>query len=100
MMSLSLNQLLMLFMWFPLSALLLFMFLIARFYEMFSKRRTFFRLYLLPIVLFGVSSVRYASADVLLGDPFADIASGLGGICLLGLSIRLYWLMIVKNQQR
>lgn len=98
-MSLTLNQLLMLFMWFPLAALLLFMFLIARFYEKFSQERTFFRLYLIPLVLFGASAVRYASADVIVGDSFADITSGIGGLCLLGLSIRLYWLMIIQNQR-
>lgn len=98
-MSLTLNQLLMLFMWFPLAVLLLFMLLIARFYERFSQVRTFSRLYLIPIVMFGASAVRYASADVILGDPFADITLGIGGIFLLVLSIRLYWLMIIQNQR-
>jgi hypothetical protein len=97
-MSLSLDQFLLLFMWFPTTALFVFLLLIARFYEKFSGRRTFYRLFLAPILLFGAVSVRYASSDTLAGDGLADIAFGIGGIILIALCWNLYRLMIVNNK--
>jgi len=96
-MSLSLNQFLVLYSWFPLAALLLFTILIARFFEKFSGEKTYFRLFLIPVVLFGAGSVRYAGTEHIGGDPFADIMMGIAGLMLLILSSRLYWLMIVRR---
>ncbi|MFW5708932.1 MAG: hypothetical protein ACOCX5_01805 [Chloroflexota bacterium] len=98
-MSLSLNQFLVLYMWFALAALLLFIVLIARFYEKFSDERTYYRLYGVPLVLFGAGVVRYASVDYILGDAFADLMFGLAGVILFLLSVRLYWLMIIQRQR-
>lgn len=85
-------------MWFPTAALFVFLLLIARFYEKFSGRRTFYRLFLAPILLFGAVSVRYASAGTLAGDGLADLAFGTGGIILMALCWNLYRLMIVNNK--
>lgn len=98
--SISLNQLLVIYAWFPLAVLILFAFLIARFYEKFSNRRTFFRFYLFPVVLFALSAIRYASVDSTVGDPLGDVLVGCAGLVLAILSIRLYWLMIVRNKER
>jgi hypothetical protein len=91
--SLSINQLLTLYIWFPLAVLLFFLLMIARFYEKFSGQRTFFRWFFLPIVLFGVMAVRYASINRVAGDMLADAAGALAGIILIGLCANLYRLM-------
>jgi len=96
-MSLSVNQFLLLYSWFPLVAIFTFMLLIARFFEEFSGKRTFFRFFLLPIIFFGIGIVRYASMLQLHGDTFADLILGIAGIVLLLLSGRMYWLMIIKR---
>jgi len=96
-MSLSLNQFLVLYMWFPLAALLMLIFLIARFFEKFSGEQTYFRLFLLPVILFGIGAVRYAGTEQIGGDIFGDTVMGIAGITLLFLCTRLYWLMIVRR---
>jgi cytochrome b561 len=94
----SLNQFLVLYTWFLLAALLLFMLLIARFYQNFSGDRSFSRFYLVPMILFGASSVRYTSLGKIARDPLADTMMAVGGVLLLMLVIRLYWLMIFRRR--
>ena len=96
--SVSLNQFLMLYMWFPLAALLMLMLLVARFFQKFSGRHTYFRLFILVIVLFGGAMVRYASVDRITGDAPGDTMLGLGGVILAGLSLHLLRLMIFQNE--
>lgn len=83
----------MLYTWFPLTALLFFLLLIARFYEKFSGQKTFFRWFFLPVVLFGVAAARYASIDQIAGDTIADLVSAMGGVVLTLLCVNLYRLM-------
>ena len=87
---LSLNQFLLLYIWFPLAALLFLLLLIARFYEKFSGEQTFFRLFALPIALFGAATVRYASINQMAGDMWADGLMAVGGTILLALCLFLY----------
>lgn len=94
--SVSLNQFLVLYAWFPLAALLLFMMLIARFYEQFSGRRTFFRLFPVPVVLFGAAAVRYASINQTHDDLAGAALMAAAGLLLLALSGHLYWVMLKK----
>lgn len=94
--SVSLNQFLMLYQWFPLAALLMLMLLIARFYEKFSGRTTYYRLFLLVIVLFGGAMVRYASVDRIAGDIPGDTMLGLAGLLLAGLCLHLLRLMVLS----
>jgi hypothetical protein len=61
--------------------------LIARFYQRFSGERTLFRLYLIPILLFGVQAVREAKVA---HDWVANLLAAGGGITLLCLSLFLY----------
>lgn len=84
------NQVLLLYTWFPLAAVITIMLLIARFYEKFSGDRTCYRAYLIPLVLFGVGAVRYASIDQIGGDAAGDLLVGTGGIILIALSLLLY----------
>lgn len=96
--SLTLQQFLSLYMWFALAALLVFLLLIARFYERFSNKPTFYRYYPLVLILFGGWSVRYASANTIAGNRTGDLLLGAGGLVLLVLSLRLYWLMIWQQR--
>lgn len=89
----SVSQFLTLYAWFPLAILLVFLLLIARFYQRFANEQTYFGLFLLPIVLFGAASVRYSSIDQIGGDLLADVLSAAGGIVLIGLCLLLYRLM-------
>lgn len=89
----TINQFLLLYSWFAIAALIAFMLLIARFYQSFSGESTYFQLYAIPFVLFGVAAVRYASINQMMGDWLGDLSSGIGGMVLLFLSLRLYRLM-------
>lgn len=96
---LSLSQALILYTWFPLAALLFFLLLIARFYQKFSHKRTFFRLFIAPMLLFGIGAVRYASIDSYSGDLIGDLIVAVGGLLLLFLSVWLYWRMLYGLRQ-
>ena len=88
----------MIYTWFPLAVLLLLLLLIARYYEKLSGKRTYFRWYVVPLVLFGVAMARYASAGLLAGDRLGDILLALAGSVLLVLSVSLYRLMVAGRQ--
>jgi hypothetical protein len=86
----ALSQLFLLYTWFALAAVLFFLLLIARFYQKFSGERTYFRLFLVPMLLFSVAVVRYSSIDRIARDPFADLFLAAAGLLLAWLCIRLY----------
>ncbi len=92
--AISLSQLLALYTWFVLAAILAFLMLIARFYEKFSNARTYYRLFLMPILLFGAAAVRYASIDRVAHDPYADLLTASGGAFLALLCLYLYYRMM------
>ena len=88
------SQLVILYGWFLLVGLIVFLMLIARFYQRFSGEKTYFSLYLIPMVLFGVQAVRQTNfAHDMLGNIFAAV----GGVMLLGLSLFLYRRMTAKR---
>lgn len=89
----SLSQFLMLYGWFPLAVVLILLLLIARFYERSSGERTYFQLFIVPIVLFGIGTTRYSSVNRIAGDWLGDLLMGAGGIVLLVLCLLLYHLM-------
>jgi len=95
----SLNQVLSLYTWFPLVALLFIYLLIARFYHRFSGVRTYFWLYLIPMVLYGGSAVRYASVEHLDGDLLGDGFFLAGSVVLLALSTWLFHNMMNRDQE-
>lgn len=94
----SLHQFLVLYTWFPLTVLLAFMLLIARFYQKFSGEETYYWLYLAVIVLFGALFVRMASIEFGMGDLLVDILSATVGILLLFLSVLLYFRMMSTKE--
>lgn len=89
----ALSQLLLLYSWFVLAALLTFLLLVARFYQKFSGERTYYKLYIVPILLYGTASVRYAVIDRIGGDLWGDLLTGAAGVMLGALVILLYRLM-------
>ena len=97
MLPLSLSQALVLYTWFPLAALLFFLFLIARFYQKFCGKQTYFRLYLAPIFLFGAGAVRGAGVGPLADDLLANGLLAAGGVTLLFLTVLLYRRMMLRR---
>ncbi|NWG18364.1 MAG: hypothetical protein HXY41_17205 [Chloroflexi bacterium] len=89
----SLSQFLTLFGWFPVAIMLVFLLLIARFYQRFAGEKTSYELFAIPIVLFGAASVRYSSIDRVAGDTLGDLLLAAGGIALIVLCVSLYRLM-------
>jgi len=83
----------MLYLWFPLAFVLVFLLLIARFYQRFAMERTFFEGFAVPIMLFGASVMRYASIGHITGDLAGDTLFGLAGCSLLAMSLFLYYRM-------
>lgn len=81
------NQLIILYGWFLLVGLILFLMLIARFYQRFAGERTYYQWFLIPMMLFGIQVVRRTNFS---HDPFGNAAAALGGILLLALSLLLY----------
>lgn len=96
---LALNQFLTLYSWFPLAALLGFLLLIARFYQKFSGKRTYFRWLLFPVVAFGVAAVRYAGLNRFTGDIFADLLLAGGGMTLVAFSLNLGRAMLKQREE-
>ncbi|RMG87239.1 MAG: hypothetical protein D6712_05965 [Chloroflexi bacterium] len=90
----SLNRFFALYSWFVLAIVVFFIALIARFYQRFSNKNTYFRYFPLPIILFGVSAVRYGSINRIAGDAVADIAAAIGGGFLILLLFNLYRCML------
>ncbi|MBL8165450.1 MAG: hypothetical protein JNJ61_25940 [Anaerolineae bacterium] len=89
----SLSQIVILYAWFPLALILLFLLLIARFYERSANERTFFGYFGVPIGLFGAGLIRYASVNAIAGDVLGDMLVGIGGLLLILLCLFLYHLM-------
>lgn len=86
----ALSQVFLIYSWFVLTAILGFVLLIARFYERFSGERTRYRWYALPVILYGMAAVRFASIDQVAGDPLGDLLAGAAGLSLIVLIARLY----------
>ncbi|NDJ85527.1 MAG: hypothetical protein GYB66_06545 [Chloroflexi bacterium] len=87
---LSISQILLLVFWFAFTALVFILALIARFYETSSGQKTYYRLYVVPILTMGFASARYASIRQWGGDWLADLFSFIGGMTTLTLSLFLY----------
>jgi membrane-associated phospholipid phosphatase len=96
--AISLSQLLTLYSWFVLTAVLAFLILIARFYQKFSRVRMYFRLFFIPVLLFGAAAVRYANIDRVAHDPYADLLTASGGVLLALLCAYVYYRMMAGRQ--
>jgi hypothetical protein len=86
---------LMTYSWVIIAILLFFLFLIARFYERKAHQRSHYQLFLLPLVLFLLGTLRYDSlhAGNFVGDMLGDIFFFVGGITAAILGYHLLNLM-------
>jgi hypothetical protein len=82
-----------LYTWGGVSVLLVFLFAIARFFERKSSRKSFYPLFLLPILLFMGSAIRYIVVGDVVGDLWGDLGRILGGVLVCGLGFYLLKLM-------
>ena len=81
--------------WGVVAVLLIFQFLIARFYDKKSGQRTYYALFLVPALLFLVAAARYAFwVGDLAGDVWSDSLLFFGGGILVTLSAFLSRLMM------
>jgi hypothetical protein len=83
-----------LYTWGGVAALVLFLFAIARFYEHKAGRRSFFPLFLVPMLAFAGSAVRYAIVGDFVGDWLADAGRLVGSVLLCGLGYHLLSIMM------
>ena len=87
--------------WMLVGGVVVFLLLIARFYEIkyaelyddSSRKRTFYQLYPIPLVLFLVAIVRSVRLGDMVGDVWGDLAFLAGGVILAVLGYRLQRLM-------
>jgi uncharacterized membrane protein len=81
--------------WIVVAILILFLFLIGRFYEIKFGQRSHYQLMMLPLVLFLVAAVWYAvPAEDIVGVPVPDILFLVGGSILIWLCYSLYKTMM------
>ncbi len=96
----SLHQFLTLYNGFAVTILLLFLLLIARFYQGFSGRRTFFRWYLVPMLLLIWIAIRTAGLPIATSDSTIEVLMGIAGITLfILLCILAYWMLYRQAKQ-
>ncbi len=85
--------------WGVVAVLLVFQFLIARFYEKKSGQRSWYALFLIPVPVLLVAAARYAfCTGDLAGDTWGDSLLSIGGGILVILNVFLYQLMMGDKQ--
>jgi hypothetical protein len=82
-----------LYIWVGLTALMIFLYRIARFYQTTSGRRSYYQLFLIPIGLLLAGGLRYASLNIIVGDALGDLLMIGGGLSLIGLGYYMLKLM-------
>ena len=90
---LALNAVLTLIVWSLIGVLIVVVYRIARFYQITSGRRTYYRGFLVPLILLPLAALLNVSVDPLL-DLWRDVLLLVGGISLIGLGYYLLRLMI------
>jgi hypothetical protein len=92
-------KLLTLYFWIGVVGLILLLNRIARFYQVTTGVRSYYRMFLIPVVLFLGGMARYASIDRrIAGDVLGDLLLFLGGISLTLLGYLLLKLMTGGRQ--
>lgn len=79
--------------WIGVSALIIILNRIARFYQITSGARTHYGLFWLPVLLFMAGALRYATLGSFVGDPLGDVLMLTGGLVLIFLANYLLRLM-------
>ncbi len=103
----AISSILIIVTWIAAAVLILFLFLIGRFYERRYGQKSGYQLYLIPLVLFTVAAVwdallanEYTGHPLLdfVGSPGPDLLFMIGGLVLIGLAYNLYRTMIGGRQ--
>ena len=91
----GINLVLMTYSWVIMAILLFFLFLIARFYERKAHQRSHYQLFLLPLILFLLGTLRYDFLFVgnFVGDLLGDTLFFAGGVVAAILGYHLLNLM-------
>ena len=75
------------------------LFAIARFYEQKAGQKSYYVVFLVPIVLFAGAAIRYLwIVPQIAGDPWGDIMRFTGGIALMSSGYFLLKLMMGKRK--
>ncbi len=94
----TVNSLLLLYSWIIAATLILFLFLIGRFYEIKFGHRSYYPLLLIPLLCFLLAAVWYAfftpGAHDFVGVIGPDLLLLAGGLALIGLGYILYRTMM------
>jgi len=92
------GSMLVLYSWIVVATLLLFLFLIGRFYEMQFRQRSYYQLFVVPLVLFLAGAIWYAfDTQDFVGVPGADLLFLFGGVVLIGLGYTLHRIMMARK---
>jgi hypothetical protein len=102
----ALPRILTLYSWIAVGALIYILIQIARFYEIKHaelhkgrpRQRTYYAVFVVPLLLFGFAAGRYAWYGDLAGDALGDLAFLVGGAVLSVSSYYLYRLMTGRRQ--
>jgi hypothetical protein len=94
----TIGSILVLYSWIVVAILLLFLFLIGRFYEMQFRQRSYYQLFTLPLVLFLAGAIWYVfNTQDFVGVPGPDLLFLFGGLVLIGLGYTLYRIMMARK---
>ena len=94
----TVGSILMLYSWIIAAILLLFLFLIGRFYEMQFRQRSYYQLFLLPLMLFLAGAIWYVfNTQDFVGVTGPDLLFLIGGLVVMGLGYTLYRIMLARK---
>lgn len=89
------SSILTIYIWAAVCILLFFLYVIGRFYQKKSGRRSYYPSFFVPIALFALAAIRYAFlAPTIVGDLWGDILRFVGGLVVGGFGFFLLRLMI------
>jgi hypothetical protein len=94
----TIGSILVLYSWIVAAILLLFLFLIGRFYEMQFRQRSYYQLFLLPLLLFLAGAIWYVfNTQDFVGVVGPDLLFLVGGLVLIGLGYALHRIMLARK---
>ncbi|MDM8531933.1 hypothetical protein QUF63_12235 [Anaerolineales bacterium HSG25] len=93
------NIILTIYIWALSMMIIYFLMAIARFYEKKSKQRSYHQLFIPPMFLFSLATLRYLLiAPTITGDFLGDGLRFIGGVILLGVGLYVLKLMIGERR--
>ena len=86
----SLHQVLTIYVWFGVTALVFLLALVARFYERLSGQRTYYQFFGLPVIALAGATIRLVSINQVTGDGWGDGLLLISGLSLAALCLHVY----------